>query len=148
MNMFSLLGPLIGPIAGSYITQIISWRWILWIAAILLAICEVFFLILFQETYKPSILRKKAGRLRKETKNCDFYSVYDAYSRERIYIATSVIRFMKLLVFSAILSILSLQIVLAYGYVYLLLTIITRVFEEYYGFTQGPVGLTFLGIGK
>jgi len=35
----------------------------------------------------------------------------------------------------------------AYGYLYLLFTTITEVFEGNYGFSQGTVGLTYLGIG-
>ena len=148
MSMFPLLGPLIGPIAGSYITQRVGWRWILWIAAILLGACEVCFLVLFRETYKPTILRRKAQKLRKVTGNHDIHSDFDTSTQGKNHIALSTIRPMKLLVFSPVLLILSLQVALAYGLIYLLLTTITEVFEEYYGFAQGPVGLTFLGIGK
>lgn len=34
-----------------------------------------------------------------------------------------------------------------YGYLYLLFTTITEVYEDRYGFSQGSVGLTYLGIG-
>ena len=34
-----------------------------------------------------------------------------------------------------------------YGYLYLLFTTITDVYEKQYHFSQGSVGLTFLGIG-
>ncbi len=36
---------------------------------------------------------------------------------------------------------------LVYGYLYLLFTTITEVFEGEYGFSPGSVGLTYLGIG-
>lgn len=35
----------------------------------------------------------------------------------------------------------------AYGYLYLLFTTMTEVFQGTYGFSQGTVGLTYLGIG-
>lgn len=34
-----------------------------------------------------------------------------------------------------------------YGYLYLLFTTITMVYEDGYNFSQGSVGLTYLGIG-
>ena len=36
---------------------------------------------------------------------------------------------------------------IVYGYLYLLFTTITEVFEGQYGFSQGTVGLTYLGLG-
>ena len=54
---------------------------------------------------------------------------------------------MKLLVLSPIVLALSTYMAVVYGYLYLLFTTITEVYEGQYHFSQGTVGLTYLGIG-
>lgn len=49
--------------------------------------------------------------------------------------------------FSPIVLALSVQMAVVYGYLYLLFTTLTDVFQENYHFSQGTVGLTYLGIG-
>jgi predicted MFS family arabinose efflux permease len=41
----------------------------------------------------------------------------------------------------------SIFMALGYGYLYLLFTTFTMVFEEQYGFSSGAIGLTYLGLG-
>jgi type III secretory pathway component EscS len=52
-----------------------------------------------------------------------------------------------MLLFSPIVSLFALYIAVIYGYLYLLFTTITAVFEQTYGFSPGSVGLVYLGIG-
>lgn len=52
-----------------------------------------------------------------------------------------------MLIFSPIVLALSTYVAVVYGYLYLLFTTITEVYENQYQFSQGSVGLTFLGIG-
>lgn len=52
-----------------------------------------------------------------------------------------------MLVLSPIVLALSVLMAVVYGYLYLLFTTLTEVFEERYQFSQGSVGLTYLGIG-
>ena len=53
----------------------------------------------------------------------------------------------KLLFLSPIVFLISLYMAVVYGYVYLLFTTYPRVFEGQYGFTNGSVGLVYLGVG-
>jgi hypothetical protein len=59
----------------------------------------------------------------------------------------SIIRPAKMLILSPIVLALSIFTAVVYGYLYLLFTTITEVFYEEYSFSQGSVGLTYLGIG-
>lgn len=59
----------------------------------------------------------------------------------------SIVRPTKMLFLSPIVFLLSLYVGVIYGYLYLLFTTITSVFEEQYNFSQGSVGLTYLGLG-
>lgn len=52
-----------------------------------------------------------------------------------------------MLVMSPIVAMMSLFMAIIYGYLYLLFTTLTEVFEGNYGFSPGAVGLTYLGIG-
>ncbi|KAL8957667.1 MAG: hypothetical protein Q9183_005996 [Haloplaca sp. 2 TL-2023] len=52
-----------------------------------------------------------------------------------------------MLLFSPIVLALSTFMAVVYGYLYLLFTTMTEVFESQYGFSSGAVGLTYLGIG-
>lgn len=42
---------------------------------------------------------------------------------------------------------LSLYVAIGYGYLYLIFTTMTEVFEGQYGISRGNVGLTYLGVG-
>lgn len=59
----------------------------------------------------------------------------------------SIVRPTKMLFLSPIVFLLSLYVAIIYGYLYLLFTTISDVFETQYGFSQGSVGLSYLGIG-
>lgn len=71
-----LNGPVIGPVIGGFVTQYLGWRWMCWVALILSGVALVFALIL-KETYAPTLLQRKAARLRKETGDSRWWSRYD-----------------------------------------------------------------------
>ena len=104
-------------------------------------------LILLRETYGPVLLERRAKRLRKETGNNDLRSKLDSGLTKKDFFARSIIRPTKMLLRSPIVGLFSVYMAIVYGYLYLLFTTLSLVFEEQYGFDQGSVGLTFLGIG-
>jgi MFS family permease len=63
-------GPTFGPVIGGFIVESsIGWRWTMWVVIIAgLAVC-LLALITYPETHPPSLLCKRAKRLRKETGN-------------------------------------------------------------------------------
>lgn len=52
-----------------------------------------------------------------------------------------------MLLFQPIVLMMSLDVAIVYGYLYLLFTTFTFVFEQQYGFTTGQAGLVYLGLG-
>lgn len=104
-------------------------------------------LIVLRETYPPTLLERKASRLRKETGNDKLMSKLDSGLSPKDLFIRSIVRPTKMLFLSPIVLALSTFMAIAYGYLYLLFTTITEVFEGTYGFSQGTVGLTYLGIG-
>ena len=55
-----LIGGAVGPAISGAVAETLSWRWALWIAAGLAALCELLFLTCFRETYRAAILKKRA----------------------------------------------------------------------------------------
>lgn len=100
-----------------------------------------------RETYAPIILTKKTKRLRKETGNQALRSRLDTGLSPKDFFIRSIMRPAKMLVFSPIVMITSIYVGLVYGYLYLLFTTFTTVFEGNYGFSTSSVGLSFVGIG-
>jgi MFS family permease len=100
-----------------------------------------------RETFGPVLLERKTQRLRKETDNQDLRSALDSGLSKQQHFARAIIRPTKMLLFSPIVALFSLYMAIVYGYLYLLFTTISAVFESLYGFSQGQVGLAFLGIG-
>lgn len=93
------------------------------------------------------LLERKAKKLRKETGNPALRSKLASKLSPGDLFKLSIVRPMKLLIFSPIVLALSTFMAVVYGYLYLLFTTITNVFEGNYGFSAGTVGLTYLGIG-
>ena len=148
-SMGPLIGPVIGPIGGGFLTAARGWRSVFWTLAIAMAFSTLVSFLVLGESYAPTILARKAARLRLSTSNPLLKSKYElAATVPRIAVLTrAVVRPMKMLLFSPIVLALSAYMALVYGYLYLLFTTLTSVFEDTYHFPTSLVGLTYLGLG-
>ncbi len=106
-----------------------------------------FSVLLLRETYEPVLLERRTKRLRKATGNPNLRSKLDKQIPMKEFFLRAIVRPSKMLLFSPIVLSLSVYMAVVYGYLYLLFTTLTQVFEETYHFSQGAVGLAFLGIG-
>ena len=93
------------------------------------------------------LLERKAARLRKETGNQALKSSLDTGRSSSRMFALAIIRPAKMLLFSPIVFLLSLNVAYIYGILYIFFTTFPQVFQGQYGFTEGTVGLTYLGLG-
>lgn len=100
-----------------------------------------------RESYAPIVLRRKVQRMEKESGNEKLRSKLDSGLPPREIFLRAIVRPTKMLLFSPIVFLLSLYMAVVYGYLYLLFTTITALFEQSYGFSQGSAGLAYLGIG-
>jgi MFS family permease len=141
------LTPSVGPVAGGFLSQAKGWRWTFWVLSMLSGLFGLLSLVFMRETYAVVILKRKTLRLQKETGNKELRSKLDVGLSARDFFLHSIIRPMKMLVKSPIVLLLAIYVGVIYGYLYLLFTTFTPVFQETYHFSSGIVGLTFLGLG-
>lgn len=142
-----LLGPVIGPIAGGFLTEAAGWRWTFWLITIISGLLSVCMVPILRESYAHIILERKAARLRKETNNPLLRSRLDIGLSPTEYFRRSINRPLKMLFCSPVVFVSSFYVALTYGYLYLMFTTMTEVFQDTYGFGTGIVGLAYLGIG-
>ncbi|RDL40094.1 MFS general substrate transporter [Venustampulla echinocandica] len=141
-----LLGPVVGPVAGGFIADAKGWRWIFWILTIASGVVTIAYYFFVPESYSPAILEKKASHLRK-TENPNLRSKLASPLPPGLTLYRAVIRPSQMLLFSPIVTLLSVFIAVVYGQLYLLYTTITFVFEAQYHFAHRVTGLAFLGLG-
>ncbi|KAJ5628149.1 hypothetical protein N7490_010377 [Penicillium lividum] len=142
-----LLGPVIGPVAGGYLTQAKGWRWTFWVLTMASGTVSIWSIFTIKESYPPTLLARKTRKLQQETGNLNLRSKLDTGRTPKQLFMHSIVRPTKMLFLSPIVFLMSFYVALVYGYLYLLFTTISEVFEDQYGFSQGSVGLAYLGIG-
>ncbi|KAI0424993.1 major facilitator superfamily domain-containing protein [Xylaria sp. FL1042] len=144
-----LLGPVIGPIVGGFVTQDVGWRWTFRIILILSGLLSVATVVFMRETNSSVLLRRKTRRLIRETGNEDLVpkATSDDLRSPSQVLRKAIIRPAKMLLFSPLVSLLSLYTGLLFGLIFLLFTTFPIVFEGTYGFSPGVAGLAYLGLG-
>jgi multidrug resistance protein len=139
-------GPVLGPIVGGFVGESVGWRWMLWVnmifAGVVTALCCT-----IPETFAPTLLRKRAERLRAETGNPNITTEQELFkaSLSEIIIET-LIRPCQMIATEPILLLMSLFIALIYGLLYAFFFSFPVVFGEDYHWSDGKVGLTFLSV--
>ncbi|KAJ7165627.1 MFS general substrate transporter [Mycena crocata] len=139
-------GPVLGPIVGGFVGEKLGWRWILWVnmifAGVILLLCST-----LPETFAPTILRKRAERLRAKTGRDDIATEQELFKASFARILTeTLIRPFQMIVTEPILLLMSLYIALIYGLLYAFFFSFPVVFGETYDFSDGVVGLTFCSV--
>lgn len=139
-------GPLFGPIIAGYLSGV-NWNWPFWVALIIAGVTWVP-LLLMPETYAPTILKRRARRLRKE---CDDPTIIAEIEQERTdlrhVVSVVLTRPVRMFIFEPIVLLTCLYLAFAYALFYMFLQSYPLIFGATYGFTPGEVGLAFLPIG-
>lgn len=146
-SLAPLLGPAVGPIAGGFIAETTTWRWVFWatsIAAVLIQVIGLFFL---QETYAPTLLKRRADRLRKETGNEKLHTEMDSDKTLVKVLQTALVRPFRLLATQPIIQLIAAYMAYLFGLFYLILSTFPGVWEGVYGESVGVGGLNYLSLG-
>ncbi|ETS87248.1 hypothetical protein PFICI_01076 [Pestalotiopsis fici W106-1] len=145
--MGPLLGPVVGPIIGGFVAQRLSWRWSFWIIAILAGVVFVLSFIVMRETNAAILLQRKAAKINREKGEKYLVVEGDTQQAARQIIIRAILRPTRLLLFSPIVTLLSLFSAFVFSLIYLLFTTFPSVFETQYGFSVELSGLAYLGLG-
>ena len=140
-----LVGGAIGPTCAGAIAEITGWREIMWICVGLAGVCEIMFITLFRETYKPSILYRRAKRVRRNTGDESYKTEYEIKDDSPIRtFAYGMIRPITVIWSSTLLQALSIWGALVFSFFYIMSTTLPDMLEDIYGFGSGLTGVSFL----
>ncbi|TDL15898.1 MFS polyamine transporter [Rickenella mellea] len=148
-----LFGIALGPVAGAWIAELSSWRWVFWSTSIGAGVVQLLGLLFLRETFAPLLLERKASRIKKQLGiiSRDQSKVRTKFqSEERQWtsiFAKAIIRPFALFVREPVIQLLGLYMAFVYGIVYLTLTTLPDIFEGVYHFRVGIAGLHYLSLG-
>ena len=147
-SLAPLLGPAIGPIAGGFISQHTTWRWVFWAVSIADAIIQVFGIFFLQETWAPKLLEQKANRLRKETGNEKLHSELTTNEPIIKKVEKSLVRPFRLLLTQPIVIALAIYMSYLYGLVYLVISSFPALYTspKYYNESTQISGLHYIAV--
>ena len=147
-SLAPLLGPAVGPIAGGFIAEKSTWRWVFWATSIVDVGIQVMGLFFLRETFPPKILGVKAKKLRKETGNTALHTEWESPDRTPMKILkVALIRPFRLLGTQPIVQALSCYMAYLYGLMYLVLSTFPTVWENVYHESVGIGGLNYVSLG-
>lgn len=144
--MGPILGPVAGPIGGGFLATAMGWRWVFWLVVITGGFNAALMVVFCRETYAPLILRRKARRSNKDLSDLDSGPAQER-SSAWVVLSRGISRPIKLLVLSPLGALLALYMAVIYGFLYLMISSISEVFVETYGFSANLSGLAYLGLG-
>ncbi|KAG8534228.1 uncharacterized protein KY384_001072 [Bacidia gigantensis] len=147
-SLAPLLGPAIGPLCGSFITENASWRWSFYATSIADAFVQLFGLFFLRETYAPTLLHRKAETLRKETDNVALKTEFE--HPEHTFaskLRQNLVRPFKMLATQPIIQVLTVYMSFLYGLMYLVLSTFPLLWTGRYHEELGVAGLNYISIG-
>jgi MFS family permease len=122
-----------------------GWRWLYWIQLILSGVVWILITFTVPETYAPTILARRAKKMRKDTGEADHVTEQDIDPRPlgqrmRIFL----IRPLQLLFQELIVFLISLYMSVLYGLLYMFFVAFPIIYQEGKGFSAGSTGLMLL----
>ncbi|KAF3401926.1 Efflux pump vrtL [Penicillium rolfsii] len=149
-SLAPLLGPALGPIAGGFIAENTSWRWVFYSVSIADGLIQLMGLFFLRETYGPRILRDRAKRIRKETGDSTWQTEAEMQKKTLAQVLrTSLIRPFRLLLTQSIVQVVACYMAYVYGIMYLVLSTFPSLWtgEAYYNESIGIGGLNYISLG-
>ncbi|POR33647.1 Putative transporter [Tolypocladium paradoxum] len=151
MSVYSLmpmLGPDVGPMAGGWIAERTSWRWVFYSTTVACGVIQAVGLFFLQETYAPVLLHRRKTRLVRATGNAALRTEYDHPERTLAQtLGIALTRPFRLLATQPIVQAMSLYMMYLYGMIYLVLSTFPALWSVKYHESPGIQGLNYLSLG-
>lgn len=146
-SLAPLLGPCIAPLISGFIVNAgLSWRWTFYVLSMFNGAVAVVATLFFRETYAPTLLKRKANRLRKATANPNLHTIYELTDGEtflgKMWLTCT--RPITLLFTHPMIVSLGALMAFTYGFMYLLVTAFPSIFRKVYGYNAAITGLMYL----
>ena len=133
---------------GGFITERTSWRWTFWVISITDGFVQVLGFFFLRETYAPSILGKKAKKLREATGNKALLTKWEKSGRSfSKMLKLALVRPFILLGTQPIIQVLAVYLGYLYGLMYLILATYSALWTERYHESIGIAGLNYISLG-
>ncbi|RSM18091.1 hypothetical protein CDV31_003013 [Fusarium ambrosium] len=145
-----VMGPVLGPVCGGWMSQRASWRWTCWVPAISAVVVEVVSIFSMDESYAPTLLKRELKRQKKQRPDAKLYTVLDLDSKDSkaaMSLFESSSRPIMYLLLDPALLLLSIYYGFVFGVLYLVIVTFQRVFGEGYGHSPGIVGVDMCSEG-
>ncbi|PLB39031.1 MFS transporter [Aspergillus candidus] len=149
-SLAPLLGPAVGPIAGGFIAENTTWRWVFYSTSIVDAFIQFAGLFFLRETYGPRILRDRAKQLRKDTGDESYQTEDERQNKTLLQVLrTSLVRPFRLLLTQPIVQVIAVYMAYIYGIMYLVLSTFPTLWTspDYYNESTGIGGLNYISLG-
>ncbi|KAM0326302.1 hypothetical protein ACHAQA_006900 [Verticillium albo-atrum] len=141
------MGPAIGPLVGGFLSDALGWRWLYWLQLILAFVVWVLITFTVPETYTPTILARRAARLRAETSDPTHVTEQDIDPRPlSARLGVFLIRPFQLLFQELIVLLISAYMSVLYGLLYMFFVAYPIVYQKGKGWSAGSTGLMFIPI--
>ncbi|CAG1982132.1 unnamed protein product [Fusarium graminearum] len=146
----SICGPLIAPTIAGYVSDV-SWRWAFWVGLIVAGI-TVPPLVFLPETFGPTILERRAKKIRKNARatgqgNPETYAAIELEAKGwKNMMSVVLVRPVQMLFTELIVAATSLYIALAYSIYYMFFQTYPIVFKGIYGMSTKTSGLMYFPI--
>jgi len=144
-----VLAVAVGPIIGGVITQSTTWRWMFWSTSIVQALLMAFSFVVFDETYAPVILQRRAACLRQETGDTRFYTASEKLNNDRSVVwvlQRALSRPVRLLLFHPIIQVQACLSAFYYGILYLVISTYANLWTSRYNESVAASGLHYIAL--
>ncbi|KAJ5595433.1 uncharacterized protein N7459_001641 [Penicillium hispanicum] len=149
-SLAPLLGPAVGPIAGAFVAERTTWRWVFYATSIAAGVIQIAGFLFLPESHAPKILGERARRIRKETGDASYQTEAERQRQNRgAVLRAALVRPLRLLTTQPIVQALALYMGFIYGTMYLTMATFPTLWTspEYYNESQGVGGLNYISMG-